>query len=189
MEFELVIPRNRGMVFQADVSLYEGVTPAHRQIRMEGSRLVSRLGSRLGAGRVRGYSHDEIGIEGHTDPFRQRDGRYHAACFQAGECGLGHAGAGGQFGLGQAQDQAAFTDGLADQEGAAGFGVSLAVLLAAAAVAGERLVVGVPAVISVHFPVEYLLGSAVLGFADHLGVQGTGNLGGFRAARLAEDGQ
>ena len=33
MEFELVIPRNRGMVFQADVQLYEGVTPAHRQIR------------------------------------------------------------------------------------------------------------------------------------------------------------
>jgi len=40
---------------------------------------------------------------------------------------------------------------------------------------------------SVHLPVEDLMGLAVLGFADHLGTQGAGDLGGFGAAGLAED--
>jgi hypothetical protein len=42
---------------------------------------------------------------------------------------------------------------------------------------------------SVHLPVEYVVGLAVLGFADHLGAQGAGDLGGLRAAGLAEDCQ
>jgi hypothetical protein len=95
------------------------------------------------SGGVGGYLDDEVGIEGHADPFQQWDGGYHAACFQTGQRGLGHAGAGGQLDLGQAQGQAAFADGLADQEGLTGLGVSLAVLPAAAAVAGEFLVGGV----------------------------------------------
>ena len=61
------------------------------------------------------YLDDEAGIEGHADPCLQRDGGYHAACFRAGQCGLGQACAGGQFDLGQAHGQAAFADGLADQ--------------------------------------------------------------------------
>ena len=28
-----------------------------------------------------GYIHDELGIEGHADPFQQRDGGHDAACF------------------------------------------------------------------------------------------------------------
>jgi hypothetical protein len=38
---------------------------------------------------------DEVGVEGRRDPIEQRDGRDDAACFQAGEGRLGHAGAGG----------------------------------------------------------------------------------------------
>jgi hypothetical protein len=38
---------------------------------------------------------DEVGVEGGGDPFEQGDGRDDAACFQAGEGRLGHAGAGG----------------------------------------------------------------------------------------------
>jgi hypothetical protein len=42
---------------------------------------------------------------------------------------------------------------------------------------------------SVHLPVEYLMGLAVLSFADHSGVQAAGDLGGLGAAGLAEDRQ
>jgi hypothetical protein len=76
--------------------------------------------SRLGSGSVRGYFYDEVCVEGAADPFQQRNGGHDAACFQGGQRGLGHASPGRQFGLGQAQGQAAFSDGLADQEGAAG---------------------------------------------------------------------
>ena len=86
---------------------------------------------------MRGYLHDEIGVKGYADPFQQRDGGHDAACFQAGQRGLGHASAGCQFDLGQAPGQAAFAYGLADQEGPAGLSVSPTVFLVTAAVAGQ----------------------------------------------------
>jgi hypothetical protein len=92
---------------------------------------------------VGGYRHDEVGVEGGADPFQWRDGGHDAACFRAGRRGLGHAGAGGEFGLGRGRGLAAFADGVADREGPACRGVSLPVLFAAAALAGEYLVVGV----------------------------------------------
>ena len=63
---------------------------------------------------------DEVGVQSCRDPVEMRDRWDHAAGFAARKRGLGHASPGRQFGLGQAQGQAAFSDGLADQEGAAG---------------------------------------------------------------------
>jgi hypothetical protein len=42
---------------------------------------------------------------------------------------------------------------------------------------------------SVHFPVEHLMGPAMFGFADHLSLQGAGDFGRLGAAGLAEDRQ
>jgi hypothetical protein len=89
---------------------------------------------------VRGYRHDEVRIQGYVDPLQQRDGGYDSAGFQAGQRGLSHASPGGEFNLGQPQGLAALADGLADQESPAGLRVSLAVLLAAAALAGKIVI-------------------------------------------------
>lgn len=74
-------------------------------------------------GRVWGEGHDEVGVEGGGYPLQQGDGGHHAAGFEAGEGGLGHAGSGGEFGLRQAQCDPPFPYGLADEEGAPSFGV------------------------------------------------------------------
>jgi len=42
---------------------------------------------------------------------------------------------------------------------------------------------------SVHLPVEHVVGPAVFGLADSLGVQGAGDFGGLGASCLAEDRQ
>ena len=42
---------------------------------------TGRRGLGYGSGGVGGYIHDELGIEGHADPFQQRDGGHDAACF------------------------------------------------------------------------------------------------------------
>jgi hypothetical protein len=88
---------------------------------------------------VGGEVDDEVGVEGGGDPVEQGDGRDDAACLEAGQGGLGHCGAGGEFDLGEPQGQAAFADGLADQEGSLCLGVSLAVSGAVAALAGQVL--------------------------------------------------
>jgi hypothetical protein len=38
-------------------------------------------GPGYGSGGVGGYIHEEVGIEGHADPFQQWDGGHDAACF------------------------------------------------------------------------------------------------------------
>jgi hypothetical protein len=80
---------------------------------------------------------DEVSVQGCTDSFRQRDRRDNPAGFEARKSRLGHISAGCQFDLGQSQSQTAFADRLSDQERAAGFGVSLAVLIAVTALGGE----------------------------------------------------
>ncbi len=42
---------------------------------------TGRCGPGYGSGGMGGYIHDEVGVEGHADPFQQRDGGDHAACF------------------------------------------------------------------------------------------------------------
>jgi hypothetical protein len=49
-----------------------------------------------------------------------------AADLEAGQCGLGHSGSGGELNLRQAEREAAVADGLADEIGALGFGLALA---------------------------------------------------------------
>ena len=95
----------------------------------------------------------------------------------------------GELGLGQPQGQAAFADCLADQERPAGLGVPLAVLVAVTALGGEFLIGGVLRGHSVHLPVEHLVGCAVLGFADLLGLHGAGYLRGLGSAGLGKHGQ
>jgi hypothetical protein len=94
---------------------------------------------------MRGDLDDEVGVERGGDPVQQRDGGYDAACFKAGQGGLGHSGAGGELGPGQAEREAAVADGFAEKVGTLGFCVALAVLVAIAALAGKILVGGVAA--------------------------------------------
>lgn len=74
---------------------------------------------------------DEVGVEGDGDPVEQGDGGDDPACFETGLGRLGHSSSGGELDLGQAELQPAVADGLADEVGAARFGVALAVVRAA----------------------------------------------------------
>jgi hypothetical protein len=50
-------------------------------ISAESNAGTDRRGPGYGSGGVGGYIHDELGIKGHADPFRQQDGGHDAACF------------------------------------------------------------------------------------------------------------
>ena len=50
-------------------------------ISAESNAGTDRRGPGYGSGGVGGYIHDQLGIEGHADPFQQRDGGHDAACF------------------------------------------------------------------------------------------------------------
>lgn len=50
-------------------------------ISAESNPGTGRRGPGYGSGGVGGYIHDELGIEGHADPFQQWDGGHDAACF------------------------------------------------------------------------------------------------------------
>jgi hypothetical protein len=53
----------------------------------------------LMSGGVRGYRHDQVGVEGCGDPLEQGDGGDDTACLQTGKRGLGHASPVGEFDL------------------------------------------------------------------------------------------
>ncbi len=76
---------------------------------------------------------DEVRFKRGGDPLQQENGRDNAACFQAGQGRLCHAGPFGTLGLREAKDKPSFANCPADQEGPLGLGVSRAVLLAATA--------------------------------------------------------
>jgi hypothetical protein len=67
---------------------------------------------------VWGELDDEVGVQCDGDPVQERDGGDDAAGFEAGQCGLSHAGSAGEFDLGKAEGEAPFADGADEQVGA-----------------------------------------------------------------------
>jgi len=71
-----------------------------------------------------------VGVQCGGDAVQERDGGDHAACFEPRERGLDHDRPGGELDLRQADGQATFADGAAEQLGALGFRAALAVVVA-----------------------------------------------------------
>ncbi len=86
---------------------------------------------------------DEVGVEIDGDTVEHGDGGDDAACLGAGERRLGHSGSGGEFNLGQPERQPTVAYGLADQVGAARFGVAFAAASAVPPLGGQLFVGGV----------------------------------------------
>src|SRR5882757_862587 len=92
------------------------------------------------SGCVWGDRYDELGTESYGDALQYRDRRHCTAGLQPRQGGLSHAGADCDLALRQSQSDTAFPNRLADQECAACFVVSLAVLATTAPLARDLLV-------------------------------------------------